>query len=425
MRIIFFLLLISCGLQAQVLQQTNGRRVDRIDVFTEGLRLPQVCWVTGVPNLLDYSNFNGKGAVVNDTCAGKIKWWNGTIWKVLADSGSFVANSDTAAMLANYFRSAGLGLTGSGHVVSLDTASTVVLSRQRAANTYALAGAVVPGGNQYSIQYKRNSAFAGNATFVYDSVNARVGIGTASPSVDLHIAGTTAARLAIQATSGKYLTLLVGTVGSTFGFDETGTFSIGRVTGISPSTATADFNIDAQGDVGIGNPSGSNQVKFDIISTTGTFRPPTLTTTQRRALGNPNLYTGAMLYNSTLATPEFSNGLVTGSFGQILAHELITTNKTITQSSATNNAVHLHTIDATSGNITVTLPGIFSGIQGNEFQFVRIDGSANTVTISRGGSATINNGLTTFTMAQYERAFVIAVRNNNTFSWQAGKLTNY
>jgi hypothetical protein len=46
-----------------------------------------------------------------------------------------------------------------------------------------------PGGNQYSIQYNRNNAFAGNANFVFDSVNSRVGIGTASPASRLHISG--------------------------------------------------------------------------------------------------------------------------------------------------------------------------------------------------------------------------------------------
>jgi hypothetical protein len=42
-------------------------------------------------------------------------------------------------------------------------------------------GGGTPGGSTYSIQYNRAGAFAGNSNFVYDTVNARVGLGTGSP----------------------------------------------------------------------------------------------------------------------------------------------------------------------------------------------------------------------------------------------------
>lgn len=139
MRIIIFLLLITSASFGQVVQETNGSRADNLSVFKLGFRLPQVCWVTGNPNLLNYSAFMSKGAMVYDTCAGKIKRWDGSAWISVQDS-TAGGGSGTVTSVAT-----GLGLTGgtitTSGTVSLDTASSVVLSRQRAANTYALIGA--------------------------------------------------------------------------------------------------------------------------------------------------------------------------------------------------------------------------------------------------------------------------------------------
>ncbi len=47
-------------------------------------------------------------------------------------------------------------------------------------------------------------------------------------------------------------------------------------------------------------------------------------------------------------------------------------------------------VDATSGNVTITLPSVFSALAlPIQYQFVRVDGTANTVTITRVGSQTI------------------------------------
>ena len=142
---IIFLLLITSASFGQVLQETNGSRAENRIVHKLGFRLPQVCWVTGNPNLLNYSAFMSKGAMVYDTCAGKIKRWSGSAWISIQDS------------------TAGGGGT--------------------------------PGGGTYSIQYNRAGAFAGRSTFVFDTVNARVGIGTASPAAVLSIVSNIAAGL--------------------------------------------------------------------------------------------------------------------------------------------------------------------------------------------------------------------------------------
>ncbi len=66
---------------------------------------------------------------------------------------------------------------------------------------------------------------------------------------------------------------------------------------------------------------------------------------------------------------------------------------------------YFYTIDATAGNVTVTLPAAstaFGNTMGITYKFQRIDNSGNTVTVQRAGSDTINGG-TSFTLtAQYQ-----------------------
>jgi len=65
---------------------------------------------------------------------------------------------------------------------------------------------------------------------------------------------------------------------------------------------------------------------------------------------------------------------------------------------------YFYTIDASGGNVTVTLPAAstaFGNTMGITYKFQRTDNSGNTVTIQRAGSDTIN-GATSFTLtAQY------------------------
>lgn len=66
---------------------------------------------------------------------------------------------------------------------------------------------------------------------------------------------------------------------------------------------------------------------------------------------------------------------------------------------------YFYTIDASGGNVTVTLPAAssaFGNTMGITYKFQRIDNSGNTVTIQRAGSDTIN-GATSFTLtSQYQ-----------------------
>ncbi len=63
--------------------------------------------------------------------------------------------------------------------------------------------------------------------------------------------------------------------------------------------------------------------------------------------------------------------------------------------------------NATSGNVTITIPAA-SGLAGYRFYIKRVDGSANTVTVQRSGSDTID-GMTSFTLdLQYTALAVVS-----------------
>jgi hypothetical protein len=671
---IIFLLLITSASFGQVLQETNGSRAENRIVHKLGFRLPQVCWVTGNPNLLNYSAFMSKGAMVYDTCAGKIKRWSGSAWISVADS---MATGDTTGLGALYIRnttthedkrfsvqsgrldsilaasSAGLsmysnsgtqvGLFGAGGGsgatfyggvnidgttrlntgltgVLIGTSGTVSATANKMVSTFAKnatrdsailtladgtrlavrdsvgGGGGTPGGGTYSIQYNRAGAFAGNSNFVYDTVNAKVGIGTASPAAVLSInsnlalglnsgisvtntfsgtsayatlnlynnnsdlsqifltstaftpalsiraAGTgwtnngagglsflanndnansvitfstgTAAteRMRVNSTGAQItggLSARTGALTATAAADEllslkgaathTGTFlslksstnaefaffkangtsstpnwyiggSLNNVADPSNSAISAGafiaynasttnfygtgvaairsskydvwfqtgsvngggyrfytegtnerLTIFSGGNVGVN--SGSTDVasaQLHVTSTTKGFLPPRMNAGQRNAIASPA--SGLEVTNTSLQNhPNFYNGTAWLGTNQQVGNEAITGNKTI----AATTGTHLHMIDATSGNVTITLPTMAAGYVGVEYQFIRTDGSANTVTIQRAGSNTINNAATSFTIAQFERAYVIGVNNSNTFTWHAGKLTNY
>lgn len=63
--------------------------------------------------------------------------------------------------------------------------------------------------------------------------------------------------------------------------------------------------------------------------------------------------------------------------------------------------------DATSGNVTITLPAA-SGLTGYRFYVKRIDGSSNTVTIARSGSDTIDGNTSCTLDLQYTAIGVVS-----------------
>lgn len=86
---------------------------------------------------------------------------------------------------------------------------------------------------------------------------------------------------------------------------------------------------------------------------------------------------------------------------------------TITSNTTANTQAYVYLIDATSGNVTVTLPAA-TGVVGLYYKFKRMDNSGNTITIQRAGSDTID-GSTSFTLTtQYEVKEIMAI---STSAW--------
>jgi hypothetical protein len=114
--------------------------------------------------------------MVYDTCAGKIKRWSGSAWVAVADSGA--GGGGSGDYVDTIYRKAGQD----------SIFYTINGGTERAVkDSVGSGGGGTPGGGLYSIQYNRSGAFAGRSTFVFDTVNARVGIGTASPAAVLSV----------------------------------------------------------------------------------------------------------------------------------------------------------------------------------------------------------------------------------------------
>lgn len=117
--------------------------------------------------------------------------------------------------------------------------------------------------------------------------------------------------------------------------------------------------------------------------------------------------------NATVLRPYALSTLGTINMGAGVRERVdsVNTNTTLT------GEENLLLIDASSGNVTITLPAASIGYDaawktGMKFSFVRLDGSGNTVTIQRAGSDTIS-GATSFTLTtQWQERGVLCGGNN-------------
>jgi hypothetical protein len=104
---------------------------------------------------------------------------------------------------------------------------------------------------------------------------------------------------------------------------------------------------------------------------------------------------GSVSLFSTLfaATINFATFVLSG--GQFFTPIIKTATATL------NNSQGVILIDATAGNITITLPpSITFATRGQMLQLIRIDAGANVVTIQRAGTDTIDSALTSFVMSK-------------------------
>lgn len=145
----------------------------------------------------------------------------------------------------------------------------------------------------------------------------------------------------------------------------------------------------------------------------------TLPTTARDAGGN----TISTLQNG--CSYEFifngSNWVMTG-FARLSTSGIYGAVRTITTTGSITNDDHYLAIDASAGNVTLTLPaastcflGSTGNNQGQEFIFSRIDNSGNTVTVQRNGTpgTDIINGSSSFTLTtQYSSKTLTAITSS-------------
>ena len=75
------------------------------------------------------------------------------------------------------------------------------------------------------------------------------------------------------------------------------------------------------------------------------------------------------------------------------------------------------TVDATLGNITLTLPSSVVAFAGMDFEITRIDGSANTVTIQPATGGQLINGAASYSLVARYQGVVITTNGTNFFTF--------
>lgn len=75
--------------------------------------------------------------------------------------------------------------------------------------------------------------------------------------------------------------------------------------------------------------------------------------------------------------------------------------RTVTASFTANNDYQLYLIDATTGNVTATLPPA-AAYKNKTFMFKRIDASGNSVTLARSSTNTIDGATSQSMASQYD-----------------------
>lgn len=187
-----------------------------------------------------------------------------------------------------------------------------------------------------------------NTNLYWDDVNNRLGVGTSTPAVPLHVYNTTAA-LTVQypGASGKWGTLLAGPSGAGFGFASSGYFAIGRI-GSVYETPTNDIVVNSSGRVGIGtgSPARPLQVLGEVNAITNVARGTSVGVTGFDA-ANSAAFPRAMVYGySGSAITNFgfyaASGNATGTT-QTPAFSGISTNATPSQANSIQGISYIDT----------------------------------------------------------------------------------
>lgn len=154
------------------------------------------------------------------------------------------------------------------------------------------------------------------------------------------------------------------------------------------SATTADLILDSDNYIKMNKYVLLNDVNMEFASSTGNNRI------------NVSGSTGLQIFDNNLGVAINNSN---GSFDLIDNISTLTGNTTLV-------AQGVVLVDATSGNITITLPAAASNVK-REYTIQKIDSSINTVTVDANASEVINGALTQVLATQY--AF-IKIKTNGT-----------
>lgn len=123
--------------------------------------------------------------------------------------------------------------------------------------------------------------------------------------------------------------------------------------------------------------------------------PRFVVSTFQNLVDTPDSYAGKK--GKILAVKDTEDGLEFVSKGDGSVYDI----KTVTSDYTVIDSDYTILVNATGGNITITLPSA-SSLQGSEFNIKKIDSSVNLVTVDGNGSETIDGSTTAIIETQYE-----------------------
>jgi hypothetical protein len=246
----------------------------------------------------------------------------------------------------------------------------------------------------------------------------------------------------ISSTPVTLLTLLNTTTPSSVQGAGIGLYNNDNTT-ITPSGSRLGFLIFGGGNIGTGASinaaaisaystslwsasNGESEIRFETMPSGSTTRATTMTikSSQLTLPSGVNIVTStssfATLGNVTLTSFKMGTSTTAGYIlttdasgnGTWQAANVTLRTATKTTSYTVSSSDTAIFADATSGNVTITLP-LASGLSGYRFYIKRVDNSANSVTITRTSTDTID-GQTSFTLDQQYTSFGV-ISNGSTW----------
>jgi hypothetical protein len=334
-------------------------------VFINGFRLPQVCNVSGNPDLLNYSAFDAKGAMVYDTCAGKIKRWSGSAWIAVADSGAGGGGGDYVDTI---YRKAGQ-----------DSIFYTINGGTERAVKDSVGGGGIP---IDSVAIRRYGNVQRQNLRTFNAGFGGLNVGSANTTTSNDSANYALGYRSLESATTGYRNLMIGSktaTGLTTGFNNIGIGSNGF--GANNSTVTGSYNVA----IGLNSmpniTSGTNNVAIGmgapgVVASAG----QNLTSGVRNILigngiagrlttGNDNVILGASGVNNVGVSTGSNNMLIGFNAGQAVGASSNNTyigSTTGTRNSGGNNTmIGTASGSAFTGNTTNTIIGANSAPDAN------------------------------------------------------------